>query len=99
MRLGCGWMRVIEVIDVLVRPLIGQSVRIHAQRDRRAAVSHLTADVRDGFARLQQQRREGLPHLVRAAPTEIRFVQHAIERLAHIRLVQEGPSVRRKDPG
>jgi hypothetical protein len=37
---------------------------------------------------LEQQRRERVPHLVWTAAMETRGVQHAVERLSHVRFVE-----------
>ena len=63
-------------------------MRVDTQRDRRVSVAELPAHIRNRRPVLQQQRCEGVPHLVWTAAMETRGVQHAVERLAHVRFVE-----------
>jgi hypothetical protein len=48
----------------------------------------LVADVRDRRTFLQQQRRERVPHLMRATTMHARAIEDAVERLPHVRFVE-----------
>ena len=90
-------MRVVEQIDEPFLRRVRQPVRVDAQRDRGVLVTKLPGHVRDGRAILQQERRERVPHLVRAAAIQPGGIQHLSEGQRERRDVgsgsENGPSV------
>src|SRR5439155_278562 len=73
-------------------------VRVDAERDGRVLVSELATHVRDGHAIRQEQRREGVPHLVGTAAIEPGSVKDSIQGLADVGFIQRGARHRREHP-
>src|SRR5262249_2833978 len=89
---------IVEHIDATARGGVRQPVRVDSQRDRCIPVPELLAHVRDRLTRAEQQRREGMSHLMWSAPMELRHVENLVERLADVGLVELRPDARAEHP-
>ena len=91
----CNGGVLVETINAFPRRRVRQPVRVDPQRNRRVFVPELIADVCNRLTRLQQQRRECVPHLMGTATVQFGLVENLIAGLPRVRLIERRARGRR----